>query len=90
MSRWSAPAKIVHFTTCLRGQVFAFYKSCSSDQKADYNLLVAEFRKRFTPVRIQAVRTSRFHKQKQQPGETVDCFAQELRKLFYKAYPATA
>ena len=55
LCKWGPPAKLVHFLTRLRGQAFAFYKSCAPSQKSDYNLLVTEFRKRFTPVRIQAV-----------------------------------
>ena len=41
------------------------------------------------PVRIQAVQTSRFHERKQRTNKTVDTFAQDLRKLFCKAYPAS-
>ena len=52
-----------------------------------YALLVAELHKRFTPVHLQAVQSSLFHDRKQKPGELVDHFAQELRLLFYKAYP---
>ena len=41
-------------------------------------------------MRIQAVQTSCFHERKQQLGETVDSFAQELWKLFQIAYPTSA
>lgn len=61
----SSSAKLVHLTTRLRGQTFAFYRSCAPEQKSDYDLLVAELRKRFTPVRIQAVQTGQFHERKQ-------------------------
>ena len=66
-----------------------FYHSCSAEEKANYDLLVAELTKRFTPVCIQAVQTSKFHEQKQQSDETVDNFAQDLKKLFHKAYPCS-
>ena len=39
------------------------------------------------PVRIQGVDTSLFHNRKQKVGETVDQYAQDLRKLHQKAYP---
>ena len=39
------------------------------------------------PVRIQAVHSSMFHRRQQGQSETVDHYVQELRKLFYKAYP---
>ena len=89
LCQWSARAKLVHLTTRLRGQAFAFYHSCSAEEKASYDRLVAELTKRFTPVRIQAVQTSKFHERKQQSGETVDTFAQDLKKLFHKAYPSS-
>ena len=85
----NATAKLVHLTTRLLGQAFAFYQTCSGEQKSNYDQLVAELTKRFTPVRIQAVQTSKFHERKQKTAESVDSFAQDLRKLFYKAYPAT-
>lgn len=68
----------------LCGQAFSFYRSCSRQQKSDYNSLVSELARRFTPVRIQSVQTSLFHDRKQRPNELV---AQDLKTLFYKAYP---
>ena len=50
---------------------------------------MSELTKRFTPVRIQVVQTSCFHERKQQSGDTVDGFAQELWKLFQKTYPTS-
>lgn len=43
--------------------------------------------KRFTPVHIQSVRSSLFHDRKQSSGESVDSYAQDLKRLFYLAYP---
>jgi hypothetical protein len=40
-------------------------------------------------MHIQAVQTSLFHDRKQVDGETVDTFAQDLRRLFHKAYPSS-
>ena len=42
---------------------------------------------KFTPVQIQAVQSSLFHDRKQQPHETVDERAQDVRRLFHQAYP---
>ena len=87
MCKWSPQAKLVHLTTRLRGEAFAFYCSCSKLQKADYALLVKEPTRRFTPVRIQSVQTSLFHDRRQSDQETVDSYAQDLKSHFYKAYP---
>lgn len=49
---------------------------------------MTELKKRFTPVRLRAVQSSSFHDTRQRhPGETVNNYAQELRRLFYLAYP---
>ena len=85
--KWSIPAKLVHLTTRLRGQAFSFYRSCSKQQKSDYESLVGELTRRFTPVRIPSVQTSLFHERKQKQNESVDMYAQDLKTLFYKAYP---
>ena len=85
--KWSGPAKLIHLTTRLRGQAFAFYRSCSKQQKSNYTLLVSELTRRFTPVQIPSVQTSLFHECKQKQNETVDVYAQDLKALFYKAYP---
>jgi hypothetical protein len=71
----------------LKGPEYAFYRTCSPSQRSDYERLSAELNKRFTPVRIPVVDTNMFHERKQRDKETVDEYAQELRRLFYKAYP---
>jgi len=55
------------------------------EQRTNYCLLLAELRKRFTPVTIQS---SLFHDRKQDISESVDYYAQELRTLFHRAYPS--
>ena len=85
--KWDESAKLINLVTRLRGQAYAFYKSCPSHERSSYQGLAAALLKRFTPVRIQAVQTSLFHDRKQREKESVDSYAQDLRVLFYKAYP---
>ena len=88
ISNWDERTKLVNLTTRLRGQAYAFYKSCSVQQRGNYTTLVAELTKRFTPVRLKAVQSGLFHERKQKvPSESVDTYAQGLRRLFYLAYP---
>ena len=58
------------------------------EQHADYSLLVAELKKRFTPVTLPAIQTNFFHDQKQHVSESVDAYAQQLCTLFHEAYPS--
>ena len=87
LGEWDEKTKLVNLVTRLRGQAYAFYRSCTLQQRACYATLVTELTKRFTPVQIQAVQSSLFHDRIQKPRETVDAYAQDLRQRFYKAYP---
>ena len=82
--RWDEPNKLVNLVTRLKGQAFAFYRSCKEKKRTQHSTLVGELKK-ITPVRIQAVQSSLFHERKQKSGESVDTCAQELKVLFYKA-----
>ena len=84
---WDAKARLVNLTTRLQGQAYSFYRSCSPEQRADYGCLKTELLTHFTPVRLQAVHSNLFHQRKQEESETVDHYAQELKRLFYRAYP---
>ena len=86
VSRWDDQTKLVNVATRLRGSALRFYRSCPPQQRSSSAELM---RKRFTPVCLQSVQSSLFHerKQKRDPPETVDTYAQELRKLFHRAYP---
>ena len=64
----------------------SFYRSCTPAQKTDYDQLVCALKKRFTPVKLTALQTQMFHSRKQGAAESVDDYAQELRKLHSKAY----
>ena len=84
--RWNSQSKLVNLVTRLRGQAYSFYRSCTADQRANYDTLVAALKERFTPIQIQSVQSSKFHERKQLPAETVDSYAQDLKKLYYRAY----
>ena len=87
--QWSEQAKLVNLAMRLQGQAYSFYRSCTPSQRAKYSTLVDALKRRFTPVSIQAVQSSLFHERRQGPRESVDSFAQDLKTLFYKAYPRT-
>ena len=86
---WNDHMKLVNLTTRLREQAYAFLRSCTSQQRTSYPSLTQALKARFTPVKIKAVESSRFHERKQKEGEPVDEYAQSLRVLFHRAYPAS-
>ena len=83
---WNDQTKLVNLATRLRGSASRYYRTCPPQQRSNYTTLTEALRQRFTPVRIQSVQSSRFHERKQSPTETVDNYAQDLRRLFYQAY----
>ena len=87
LCRWSSQTRLVNLVTQLRGQAYAFYRSCTLAQRGNYLTLMTELEKRFTPVTIPAVQASIFHERQQGAKESVDAYAQDLRQLFLKAYP---
>ena len=87
LAGWDEWAKLVNLTARLRGQAFGFYSACTLSQRASYESLVKELEKRITPVELPAVPTSLFHDCEQKQEESVDDYAQDLRYLFYQAYP---
>ena len=87
---WDDRTKLVNIATRLRGSASRFYRTCSPQQRSDYTALTTALTQRFIPVRIQAVQSSRFHERRQEAKETVDSYAQELRKLFYQAYSSAS
>ena len=83
---WDQNFKLVHLTAALRGNAKSFYRSCAAAQKTNYAQLVTALKKRFTPVKLTALQTQMFHSRRQGANESVDDFAQELRKLHVRAY----
>ena len=84
---WSDRLKLANLSTRLHGQAYAFYRTCTSQQTSDYSELVAALKQIFAPVRIQSVQSELFHSRKQQVQEKVDEYAQDLSRLYQKAYP---
>ena len=87
---WNSHAKLVNLFTRLRGSAYSFYRSCTAEQRNDYKLLVEQLTKRFTPIQIQPIQSQLFHDRQQKPKETVDEYAEALKKLFVKAYSSLA
>ena len=84
--RWDDQAKLVNVATRVRGSASRSYRSCTPQLRSNYLDLTAALQRRFTPVRIQSVQSSRFHERKQGPRESIDDYAQDLQSLFHQAY----
>ena len=81
---WSKQTKLVNLTTRLKDQAYSFYCSCMPNQRTSYSSLVEALKKRGKPCK--AVCSTRGNKALRNQW---DAFAQDLKQLFYKAYPHT-
>jgi len=54
-----------------------------------YESLVMALSQGFTPVKIQLVQSGLFHSRRQKVNERVNDYAQDLNRLYQKAYPQT-
>lgn len=87
--KWDERLKLANLATRLQGQAYSFYRTCSQQQRTSYEGLVLALSQRFKPVRIQAVQSGQFHSRKQGTSERVDEYAQDLSRLYQRAYPQT-
>ena len=76
--RWNVQVRLVNLATRLSGQAYAFYRTCTPQQRTNYDTLITALQNRFTPVRIQSVQSSLFHERKQNKSESIDEYMQEL------------
>ena len=88
LAGWNDHFKLVYLTSALKGAAKSFFRSCLPTQRSKYDEMVAALKKRFTQVQLTAVQTQLFHSCRQGQKESVDDFAQELRKLHTRAYAA--
>ena len=76
---WDNQAKLVNVVTRLRVVAARYYRSCTPQQRSKYSALTEALHRCFTPVQIQSVQRSKYHKRKQRPDEAVDDYVQELQ-----------
>ena len=85
--RWEGRAKLANLVTRLHGQAYSFYRTCPVHQRTSYEALTAALTERFKPVRIKSVQSGLFHERKQKSKESVEEYAQDLNRLYQRAYP---
>ena len=82
LCKWDSQARLVNLATRLCGTAYSFYCTCSPEQGGSYDALKAQL---LTSQDTDCTQQPLKHVEK----ESVDQYAQELCKLFYKAYPRT-
>ncbi len=70
----------------LTGRALKVYESLPASARCDYETARDSLRKQMQPVQLDSYKRSKFNSRKQQPGESVSNFAQDLQHLKDKAY----
>ena len=85
---WTDSGKLRELLPRLQGRAGEFvYSQLSSDTRRNFTALIDDIEHRFRKIESARTYGSQFSKRSQKPGETVEDFAAELKRLYHKAYP---
>ena len=85
---WSKAQQLDEILPLIQGAAGDFvWGQLSKHTRRDFNLLVQELTHRFRKVETRKTFGARFSHRVQQEGESVQLFAAELKKLYFKAHP---
>ena len=85
---WSNDDRLDELLPRLQGPTGEFvYGQLSARVRSDYNSLCKELNSRFKIIETAKTFGSQFSRRDQKPGETVESYAAELKRLYDKAYP---
>lgn len=84
---WDDRMKPLQLISRLKGPALVFVRSFRPEQRKSFTVMREALSKRFTPVHIESVQGSVFHRRSQRVGESVDDFAQQMVQLYGRAYP---
>ena len=87
---WGDAAKLSQLRMRLQGPARAYCRSRPQKEQESYETLKKVLKERYTPVHVQSVQSALYYGRRQGATESVDGYAQDLRKLYRKAYPKIA
>ena len=83
---WEGRVKLANLVTRLQGQAYSFYRTFPAYQRTSYEALTSALTE-IQASTFKSVLSGLFHERKQQPEESVENYAQDLNRLYLKAYP---
>ncbi len=89
LNHWTEHQRLQELLPRLQGPAGDFvYAQLPSEVRSSYGRLVRELNSRFRVVETRKTFGAQFSNRNQKPGETVEEFAAELKRLYTKAYPS--
>ena len=86
--QWSDDRKLDELLPRLQGQAGEFvFGQLSPQVRSSYTMLTDELTNRFRVVATEKTYSAKFSKRSQEPGESVESYAAELKRLYDKAHP---
>ena len=86
LQKWTDREKLVQFELHLAGRAERVYEVLPSTSKVSFKVATGALQKRLNPVEREALVSAQLMRRKQQTGESVDEFAQDLDNLFDRSY----
>ena len=88
MREWSKKEKLDELLPRLQGAAGEFvYGQLTSTTWKNYKELISELENRFRVVKTEKTYRAKFSHRQQKPGETVESYVVELKRLYDKAHP---
>ena len=85
---WTRNEKLEELLPRLQGDAGEFvFGQLKSKMRGQYKGLIAELENRFRVVETEKTYRVQFSNRSQKPGETVECYAAELKRIYDKAHP---
>ena len=85
---WSSDEKLDELLPRLQGQAGEFvYGQLDKKTRSNFRELIQELGYRFRKIETSGTFKTKFSHRRQKPGETVESYAAELKRLYDKAYP---
>ena len=84
---WDAEKQLKVIPTLIRGQLFDDYSSLSAEERADLATLKKNLASRAGLLMDPLTATKRFQTRKQKPGERINTYLNDLKRLFKAAFP---
>jgi hypothetical protein len=84
---WDAEKQLKVIPTLIRGRLFDDYSLLSAEEKADLATLKKNLASRAGLLMDPLTATKRFQTRKQKPGERINTYLNDLKRLFKAAFP---
>ena len=89
-NQWNEIEKAIQLAACLEGAAQCVFGDLPNEHMGSYTELVKALQNRFDPTMREAAHKAELRTRRRKKGETVEAYAQALRRLVSRAFPNLA